>query len=50
MVELSDADISEFQALFPKETGKSITIEQAAEYATNLMRRLEFATSRDVMN
>ncbi len=44
MIELTDDDIAEFQTLFLKETGKEITKEQAASYATNLVSLLEFVT------
>jgi hypothetical protein len=37
MIELSDADLREFQVLFKKETGKDISPKEAREYAINLL-------------
>jgi hypothetical protein len=44
MIRLSPEDITEFQALFQKETGKEITTEQAAEYAERLVRLVGWVT------
>lgn len=44
MIDLTPADIEEFRLLFKAETGKDITTEQAAAYATNLVRLIAFAT------
>jgi hypothetical protein len=43
-MKLSDADITEFQAIYKKETGQDITKEQAAEYALHLIELLALVT------
>jgi hypothetical protein len=48
MFRLTPADISEFQALYKKETGNEITREQAAEYAERLIRVVAFAKGVDL--
>ncbi|MDP6575775.1 MAG: hypothetical protein QF755_04790 [Candidatus Peribacteraceae bacterium] len=36
-MKLTDSDIGQFRDLWKKETGKTITMEQAREYAENLL-------------
>lgn len=38
MIDLTDKDVSEFRAIYRKETGRDITMEEAREYASNLIR------------
>jgi hypothetical protein len=37
MIDLTPQDIAEFQQIFHRETGQTITEDQAREYATNLL-------------
>jgi hypothetical protein len=38
MIELTENDVREFQALFRRKTGKQISEEQARAYASSLIR------------
>ena len=42
MIDLTDDDIAEFQALMFKETGKRISKEEAREQASSLIHLVDF--------
>ena len=47
MIRLTAQDVAEFRELFLRETGRTITDDQAREYAERLVRVVAFAAGID---
>ena len=47
-IKLTEADITEFQEIYKKETGQEISREKAAEYAQRVISLIAWIVKKDV--